>query len=65
MTMSNYWKQRFDDTPKANQINKGIPKRKITPKEQKKIDEFTEMVRQNGKKIYERERHLKGDGSEQ
>lgn len=64
MVRSKYWKKRFDDAPKADQINKGLPKRKISSKEQEKIDDFTEMVRQNGKKIYEREKRLKGDGNE-
>lgn len=39
MARIKYWKRRFDDTPKASQINRAsikAHKRKISPEEQEK-----------------------------
>lgn len=57
MTRSKYWKRRFDDTPKASQINKSstkVPKRKVSPEEQEKINAFVMSIGERGKKLLDK-----------
>ena len=58
MARSEYWQQRFKDNPTADQINQSLkwkPKRKISPQEQKKINDFVDAVGRRGKMILERQ----------
>ena len=58
MTRSEYWQQRFKDNPTAGQINQSLkwkPKRKISPQEQKKINDFVDAVGRRGKMLLERQ----------
>lgn len=57
MARSKYWKRRFDDTPKASQINRTsikAHKRKVSPEEQEKINTFIKSIGERGKKLLDK-----------
>lgn len=53
-----YKKERDYPTPEQlDEWLKDIPKRKISSEEQKKIDAFTKLVKETGKKMSEKHSH--------